>query len=244
MATLALRALGVEEIPLQGPARADTATILVWGEYEQPEDGAIEITYGHAKENNRQHSKQFQLGAVSVGQGMPLLGQVLDGNSSDKTWTFETLETLSRQLDADDIARLVYIGDSQMVTGPNLDRMAELHWQFISRLPSVYSLADEVKAAAFAQGQWLEVGRISPGKGTASYKLQEHSGVIDDRTYRLVVVRCCAPSTRSERSSRTRLQPGSRNRSRSYQIMKTCDTAPPTKWLTAPHSCSRRPTQA
>ncbi len=188
MATVAMRALAVEEIPLSGAARADTATISVWGEYEQPGDGAIEITYGHAKENNRLHSKQFQLGAVSVGQGMPLLGQVLAGNSSDKAWNFDALETLSKQLDVDDIARLVYIGDSQMVTGPNLDRISELHWQFISRLPSMYSLADEVKAAAFAQGQWLEVGRISPGKQAASYQLQEHVGVIDDRTYRLIVV--------------------------------------------------------
>lgn len=188
MAAVGMRALAVEGIPLQGAARADTATISVWGEYAQSEDGAIEITFGHAKENNRKHSKQFQLGAVSVGQGMPLLGQVLDGNSSDKTWNFEALETLSGQLDADDIARLFYVGDSQMVTGPNLDRIAALHWRFISRLPGVYSLADEVKAAAFAQDQWLEVGRISPAKGAASYKLQEHSGVIDDRTYRLIVV--------------------------------------------------------
>ena len=188
MATLAMRALAVEEIPLSGALRSDTATISVWGEYQEPEDGAIEITFGHAKENNRAHSKQLQLGGVSVGPGMPVLGQVLSGNSSDKTWNFETLETLSRQLDAEDVARLVYIGDSQMVTGPNLRRIAELRWRFISRLPSTYTLADEVKAAACAAGQWMEVGQISAGKQAASYRVQEHSGAIDDRMYRLIVV--------------------------------------------------------
>ncbi len=188
MATLAMRALAVEAIPLEGALRADTATVSVWGEYAEPEDGAIEITFGHAKENNRVHSKQLQLGGVSVGPGMPVLGQVLSGNSSDKTWNFEMLETLSRQLDAEDVARLVYIGDSQMVTGPNLERIAQLHWRFISRLPSTYALADAVKAAAFAQRQWTDVRQISPGKRAASYKVQEHAGTIDDRPYRLVVV--------------------------------------------------------
>ena len=188
MATLAMRALAVEEIPLEGALRADTATISAWGEYAEPEDGSIEITFGHAKENNRLHSKQFQLGGVSVGPGMPVLGQVLSGNSSDKTWNFEMLETLSRRLDEEDLARLIYIGDSQLVTGPNLERIAELHWRFISRLPSTYALVGEATAAAFAQGQWTDVRQISPGKRAASYKVQEHAGTIDDRAYRLIVV--------------------------------------------------------
>ena len=188
MATLAMRTLAVEEIPLAGALRADTATVSVWGEYQEPEDGAIEITFGHAKENNRMHSKQLQLGGVSVGPGMPVLGQVLSGNSSDKAWNFEMLETMSRQLDAEDLARLIYIGDSQLVTGPNLERIAKLRWRFISRLPSTYTLAGEVKAAAFSQGQWTDVRQISPGKRAASYKVQERAGTIDDRPYRLVVV--------------------------------------------------------
>ncbi len=200
IATLAMRALAVESILLQGALRADTATISVWGEYKEPEDGAIEITFGHAKENNRAHSKQLQLGGVSVGPGMPVLGQVLSGNSSDKTWNFETLETLSRQLDAEDIARLVYIGDSQMVTGPNLERIADLRWRFVSRLPSVYTLADKVKATAFAEGAWIEVGQISPGKQAASYRVQEHSGVIDDREYRLIVVKSSSLEKRKEQA--------------------------------------------
>jgi len=200
MATLAMRALAVEAIPLEGALRADTATVSVWGDYREPEDGAIEITFGHAKENNRVHSKQFQLGGVSVGPGMPVLGQVLSGNSSDKAWNFETLETLSRQLDAADMEKLVYIGDAQMVTGPNLDRIAGLNWRFISRLPSMYALADEVKAAAFAEGEWLEVGRISPGKQAASYRVQERSGVIDDRPYRLVVTQSSSLERRKEQA--------------------------------------------
>ena len=188
MATLAMRALAVEQIPLSGALRADTATVSVWGEYREPEDGAIEITFGHAKENNRVHSKQLQLGGVSVGPGMPVLGQVLSGNSSDKTWNFEMLETMSRRLDEEDLARLIYIGDAQLVTRPNLERIAQLHWRFISRLPSTYTLADAVKAAAFAQESWTDVRQISPGKRAASYKVQEHAGTIDDRPYRLVVV--------------------------------------------------------
>jgi hypothetical protein len=155
---------------------------------------------------------------------MPVLGQVLSGNSSDKAWNFETLETLSRQLDAADIEKLVYIGDAQMVTGPNLDRIADLNWRFISRLPSMYALADEVKAAAFAEGEWLEVGRISPGKQAAPYRVQERSGVIDDRPYRLVVTqssslerprsrRFRAASTRRARPSCSRPPPGTRSRS-------------------------------
>lgn len=154
MATLAMRALAVEGIPLSGALRSDTATISVWGEYAEPEDGAIEITFGHAKENNRMHSKQLQLGGVSVGPGMPVLGQVLPGNSSDKTWNFETLEKLSRQLDAEDIARLVYIGDSQMVTGPNLQRIAELRWRFI--LPS----AGHVRHGGRGEGGGLRTGAM------------------------------------------------------------------------------------
>ena len=88
----------------------------------------IEITFGHGKENNRAHSKQLQLSLVSVGPGMPVLGQVLSGNSSDMTWNFEML---SRQLDAEDTSRGSFTWGTPI---------ADLRWRFISHLPSVYTL--------------------------------------------------------------------------------------------------------
>ena len=112
-----------------------------------------------------------------------------------------------------------------MVTGPNLDRIADLHWRFISRLPSMFALAGEVKAAAFTEGEWLELGRISPGKQAASYRLQERSGVIDNRTYRLIVVS------------------SSLEKRKAYALQRTLDKereailAQAATWLKKPFSC-------
>ncbi|EQD80772.1 hypothetical protein B1A_00533, partial [mine drainage metagenome] len=139
--------------------RVDTMTVSLFGEYEKEEDGAIKIVYGHAKSNNRPGCKQIEVGAASVGPGMPLASRVLDGNASDKTFNFEMLEDLSRQLSLEDVQRLVYVADSQMVTEANLQRVDLLGWRFISRLPNNYTLCDEVKERALALGAWQDVGR-------------------------------------------------------------------------------------
>lgn len=202
MATLAMRALSAEGMPLEGPVRVDTMTVSLFGEYEKEEDGAIKIAYGHAKSNNRPGCKQIEIGAASVGPGMPLASRVLDGNASDKTFNFEMLEDLSHQLSLEDLQRLVYIADSQMVTQANLQRVDLLGWRFISRLPSNYTLCDEVKERALALGVWQDVGRLSPDKEAASYRVQEFEETLYNRPYRLVVVH----SSSLEKGKKERLE--------------------------------------
>lgn len=131
---------------------------------------------------------------------MPVFGALLSGNSSDKTFNFQALQQLSSQLTAEDIARLVYVADSQMVTAANLERIDTLRWRFISRLPSVYSLADGLKAKAWEEDRWIDIGPLSPGKRAASYRLQEFSEQLHEQPYRFVVVSSSSLEKRKEQT--------------------------------------------
>jgi transposase len=64
------------------------------------------------------------------------------------------------------------VADSALVTENNLRAMGE-ELQFISHLPNSLNLASELTRAAFIRDSWLELGKISSGRKSASYKLQE-----------------------------------------------------------------------
>jgi hypothetical protein len=66
-------------------------------------------------------SQRGERGAGHADVRLGALGQLLG-----KAWNFETPEALSRQLDAEDVKRLICVGDAQMITRTNLERIAEL----------------------------------------------------------------------------------------------------------------------
>ncbi len=76
-----------------GTIHADTTSISMAGEYDGEENPAIDIAYGYSKDR-RPGLKQFLYGLITTTDGIPIFGELMDGNLSDKTWNQEVLERL------------------------------------------------------------------------------------------------------------------------------------------------------
>jgi transposase len=187
--TIALAAARQEGVDLR-VIHGDTTSVSVEGAYEQKPGEPpppLLLTHGHSKDH-RPDLKQFLFGLAVTADQVPVIGQVRDGNLSDKTWNLELIAGLAQQLGPVD--ELVYIADSSLMTGPNLEAMAAQKLQFISRLPATFGLEAELKQRAWEQSAWQEVGTLSHGKskGAASYRLQSFQADYAQRPYRMVVV--------------------------------------------------------
>ena len=163
----------------------DTTARLVYGDYEYKED-VLNITRGYNKEH-RTDLKQFKVGLMVTEDGFPVFGEVLDGNLDDKTWNKQLIKNLPDYFNLEELKKIIYVADSALVTQDNLQAMGD-DLQFISHLPENFNLASELIRAAFVKNKWLELGKISPGKKSASYKVQEFTRELYGRRYRFLVV--------------------------------------------------------
>lgn len=79
---------------------------------------------------------------MCVHQNIPILGSVVDGNSSDKKLNHKMLTRMGNHLAKHGIGdgAFVYTADSAMVTEYNLEALGENY--FITRLPFNYREAD------------------------------------------------------------------------------------------------------
>lgn len=166
----------------------DTTARLVYGDYEkyEQEKGMLHITRGYNKEH-RMDLKQFKIGLLVTEEGFPVFGEILDGNLDDKTWNKQLLENLPEHFNLEELKKIVYVADSALVTRDNLEAMGN-DIQFISHLPQTFNLASELTRDAFALNQWLELGKLTPGKKSASYKAVELTRELYGRQYRFLVV--------------------------------------------------------
>lgn len=166
----------------------DSTTRMLYGEYPTATgQGAVKPTYGHSKQK-RPDLKQIVMTLLCNREGMPLCGEVRDGNSSDKKANAEMIAELCRWFSPQELRQLVYTADSALVTGPNLRQLREAGLQFLSRLPETFAVAAEAKAAAWA-GPWTAIGKLSPRRDAAEYWASEQQGIIQGQSYRLVVYR-------------------------------------------------------
>jgi transposase len=166
----------------------DSTTRSLFGEYPTATgEGAVKPTYGFSKDK-RPDLKQIVLAILGNREGIPLFGEVRDGNSSDKKANGEMIEALCQWFSPAELRRSVYVADSALVTHSNLEALEQAQLHFLSRLPETYGVAAQVKAAAWA-GPWQSIGTISPRRDAASYWASEQTGTIEGRTYRLVVYR-------------------------------------------------------
>lgn len=180
------RAIAVEQVDTRFLHR-DSTTRSLYGAYEDPVPGAVQPTYGYSKDK-RPDLKQIVFALLANREGVPLLGEIHDGNASDKKLNGDVVDAICQLFAPDQLRQLVYVADSALVTGPNLHKLQQKGLQFLSRLPETYRVAAEVKAAAWA-GPWTPIGPLASRKGAATYAASEQQGVIDGRTYRLVVYR-------------------------------------------------------
>ncbi|EQD53164.1 transposase (IS4 family protein), partial [mine drainage metagenome] len=159
-----------------------------YGEYEgYDEPGLLRLVPGYSKDGHPE-LKQLMIGLATTRDGIPMLADVMDGNTSDKVWNLRLVRELSRNLPVERLRQMLYVADSALVTKKNLAALADQKYHFVSRLPATFKEADEVRDAAFAADRWTDLGALSAKKNAAQYKAWETSRVIDGREYRLFVV--------------------------------------------------------
>ena len=198
----------------------DTTTRTVFGEYKEEipkTDEApagqeetpkkrkpVQPKHGHSKDH-RPDLKQILFKLFVNREGIPLFGEVRDGNLSDKTANGEMISELCRLFGPEELKKMVYVADSALVTGKNLMAMREREISFLSRLPENYGASGTAKTKAFTNEEWIEIGRISERTQSALYRASEQEEEIDGHPYRLVVYHSSQLDRRKEKSFATEL---------------------------------------
>jgi len=165
----------------------DSTTRSLYGQYpEGGTNGSVRPARGHSKDN-RPDLMQIVLTLLVNREGIPLYGEIKDGNTSDKKANGEMVKELCRMFSPEELCHLVYVADSALISGPNLRLMHKIGLSFLSRLPETFNACGEAKAAAWDDGVWTILGQLSPRRGAAEYFSSEQKATIEGEEYRLVV---------------------------------------------------------
>lgn len=193
--TLALRVYTAFSIPFTPVLHGDTTSISLYGAYEEEDTTdpvAPSICAGYSKDGNR-GLLQVMLGQVCDQFGIPLLTTVRDGNEADCTWNAAVIQTLA-ELNPFAETGITYIADAKLATGPNLRKLMEKNFQFVTRCPANFSnkVAARVTRTAYETDAWRPVGpyREDGETGLETYDVHEFSQEVDGGTVcRLLVFR-------------------------------------------------------
>jgi transposase len=177
----------------------DTTSRSVAGAFAEMEGPGVHPAYGYSKDH-RPDLKQILMTLFVNREGVPLFGTVESGHRSDKTLNAEMIDRLVQALTPEQLRDLIYVADSALVTGPNLAQLESAGIRFVSRCPETFAAVAAAKAAAGAADAWIPVGRLAIRADGATYWASEQSGIIDGRTYRLVVYRSSAGDPRAQRA--------------------------------------------
>ena len=123
-------------------AHLDSTSFHVDGEYQKPEPGVIEITYGYSRDR-RPDLKQFMMNLICVGDGdIPVLMEMASGNQSDKVRFAQLFQDLREQWTFEGLC----VADGALYSADNLTAMTGLQW--LTRVPlsikAAATLVDEV----------------------------------------------------------------------------------------------------
>src|SRR5680860_856527 len=157
----------------------------MYGDYEDKGDpNTLKITQGYSKDK-RFDLKQIVMGLVTIGRGMPLLGNVNDGNLDDKTWNGQLVDTMARALNPVQIRQLVYVADSAFFTEKNVKNAHGKKLSFISLVSENHKLRQICIEQVLQNKQMMNLGRLSDQKNASEYHIQEIS-----QDYHGITLRC------------------------------------------------------
>jgi transposase len=197
---------GLEEHDVMvGSSHFDTTSLSVYGEYENQDcENAIEVVLGYGKDR-RPDLKQIQFSIGVTREGVLNYGEVLSGNSSDKTWNRKTLGKVKTMFAPEVLKDLIYVADSSLVTDENL-KEAGGQVRFISRMPATYGLVAETIKKAWDLDLWELVGSHASRKEAAEYWVYETVHRINEIDYRLIAVCSSSLDSRKEKSIMKRVE--------------------------------------
>ena len=166
--------------------RVDTTSKSFYGAFETNKPEPIDITQGFSKDK-RPDLKQIMFGTATSSDGIPILGEVMSGNTSDMKFNNGWIKKVRQALEKNDDDFLLYTADSAAVTEDNLKLFKEYRIDMISRLPERYDLAEGLIDQAIMAGNWTEIGTLSEGKKAATYKSIGFERELCGDIYRFVV---------------------------------------------------------
>jgi transposase len=155
----------------------DTTSVSVYGEYAQAEPEALKLLHGHSKDY-RPDLKQLIFGLVVSGDGgVPVLGQLHDGNQSDHVtnrWQLTQLRSVIPNLEE---TTLVY--DSKFFDAKTLGLAKEqgVHW--ITLVPAISNKRAEMMGKIVEQGATLPELRRKPGRRKGEEETFRGSSLVD-----------------------------------------------------------------
>ena len=119
-------------------------------------------------------------------------GEILNGNTSDKTWNNAIIQNIRKTLCQAGIEDIIYTSDSSFVTEDKLTvakgDVKAPKTIFISRLPGNFNLEEELKLSALSAPEaWVQVGTLHDKKNAAIYKIQSLTDFLYDIPYRFIV---------------------------------------------------------
>ena len=159
----------------------------MYGAYEDEDNGdpdTLKVKQGHSKDK-RFDLKQIVMGLVTIGRGMPLLGNVNDGNLDDKTWNGQLVDTMAKALNPEQIRQLVYVADSAFFTEKNVKNAHGKKLSFISLVSENHKLRQICIEQVLQNKQMMNLGRLSDQKNASEYHIQEIS-----QDYHGIPLRC------------------------------------------------------
>jgi transposase len=123
----------------------DLTSISLYGAYPDPDDGFPTPRYGHPKDR-RPDLKQVQTGLAVTGDqagGVPVFHRVYDGGAGEVAQVIGAMTTLKKLAGP---KRLLLVGDSKLVSYPNLRAMIQAGVDFIAPASKTYVPADTFTA--------------------------------------------------------------------------------------------------
>ena len=167
-------------------AHLDTTSISVEGEYSENVDGdKFDLKRGHSKDH-RPDLKQFKIGLAVQESGLPIMGELLSGNKSDKSWNPEAVKKMKNYFDGKGYDDIVYVGDSATVS--SYESLKDLeNIKFISRFPENFKLVKDLKLKALEENNWTNSGMLDKDK-SEKYFISSYEEEIENEKYRFVVV--------------------------------------------------------
>jgi transposase len=194
----------------------DTTSRITYGDYDPvddpKDDRPFEITHGFSKQK-RPDLKQIVHSMLCVDHGIPIYMKTESGNASDMKinenilkWVVDSMRTFGER-------DMLYVGDSVLVTEPNLDLMADpkTGCRFVTRLPSRFKECKEAIARAVDANEWQDLGPFSdepetPKRKPARYRIFETVVTLYGRVYRAPVVHSDAHDRRKTHALESRIK--------------------------------------
>lgn len=131
MIETAMASINEYNIPVTS-IHADTTSKNVYGAYENSseKDEAVHIIKGHSKDY-RPDLKQIVFGLGTTKDRVIVIGDVTDGNTSDKNWNNDILKELRKSMTKYGLSDFIYVADSAAVTEETLKRLDGNKYRFI-----------------------------------------------------------------------------------------------------------------